>query len=50
MERSNKSSKKRHIKMSTHHTGEMTQVTTSLKTNTKLAKKTPPSKITAHKK
>ena len=49
MEKRKKSSKKRHMEMSTHQTGKITKVMTSLKTKTKITKKTPPLKITAQK-
>ena len=50
MEKMNKASKKRHMKMITHQTVRMTQVTTSSKINTKMTKKTPPLKMMAQKK
>ena len=45
-----KASKKRHMNMSTHQRGKMIQVTTSLKTKTKMTKKMPPLEFTAQKK
>ena len=48
--RRKKSSKRIQVKISTHNTGETTQVTTSFKIKTKLTKKAPPLKMTAHKK
>ena len=50
MEKRNKSSKKRNMKMSTHQTGKMIQVTTSPKIKTKMTKRMPPLKMTAQKK
>ena len=51
MEKTGKSSKKRHmtkaIKMSNHQTGKMAEVATSLKIKTKLTKKTLPLLVTA---
>ena len=50
MEKIKKSTKNRHMKMSTYQTGIMFQVTTSSKIKTKITKKTPPLKMTAQKK
>ena len=50
MEKRKESPNKRHMKMSTHQTGKMIQVTTSSKIKTKTTKKTPPLKMTAQKK
>ena len=44
MDRRNKAPKKRHVKISTHHTVEMIQVTISFQIKTKMTKKTPPLK------
>ena len=49
MEKMKKAPKKRNMKMSTHQTGKMIQITTSSKINTKMTKKTPPLKMTARK-
>ena len=49
MEKRNKASKKRPMKMRNHQTGIMIQGTTSSKIKTKMAKKMPPLKITAQK-
>ena len=50
MEKMKKVPKKRNTKMSTYKTGEMIQVTTSSKIETKMTKETPPLKMTAQKK
>ena len=49
MENRKKAPKKRHMKMSTHKTGKMIQVTTSSKIKTKMTKKTPPLKMRVQK-
>ena len=49
MDERGKSSKKRHMKISTHQTYKMLQLTASSETKTKLIKKTPPSKMAAQK-
>ena len=49
MEKSKKSLRKKHTKMSTHQRGKMIQVTTSSKIKTKITKKTPPFKMMAQK-
>ena len=47
IEKMKKASKKRNMKMGTHQTGRMIQVTASSKIKTKMTKKTPPLKMTA---
>ena len=49
MENMKKALNKRHIKMSTHQTERMIQVTISSNIKTKITKKTPPLKMTSHK-
>ena len=49
MDKKKKAPKKRHMKMSTHQTRKIIEVTTSSKINTKMTKKMPPLKMTAQK-
>ena len=50
MEKRRKSSKKRHMNISTHQTRKMIQVTTPSKIKTKTTKNMPPLKVTAQEK
>ena len=49
IEKRDKALKKRHMKMRTHQTGKMIQVTTSSKIKAKITKKVPPLKMTSQK-